>query len=128
MQIHYYKKLLICLCLMVFSGVLFAENKTIIVSPDHPGFTIKLSSNRTTGYSWVLKNYDNKLLTLLSHQYVKPNSVLSGAPGYEEWRFKANSSYFEANKTTTVSLSYVRPWEQNTPTTNMVYEIKPALK
>lgn len=106
--------------------------KSIVVEQSNPTFSITLKSNPSTGYSWSLKSYDEKLISLVSHKFYPPtNKRLVGAPGYEEWIFKVNPSSFTASQTTkatNIALVYIRPWEkqatQNTQSTNFKVEIK----
>jgi len=109
--------------MLLLTDVAFAKTSTVYVNPNQPQFTIKLDSNRTTGYSWSLKNYDKKLISLVSHAYIAPNSKLIGAPGYETWVFKANPSFLSGSKSTKVTLDYARPWEHGMSVKTAVYKI-----
>ncbi len=111
--------------LLLLSGASFAKTNTIYVHQDQPKFTIKLESNRTTGYSWSLKNYDHKLLSLESHTYIPPHTSLIGAPGNEQWIFQASPHFFKNSKTTKISLSYARPWEHGKSLKTVEYEVIP---
>jgi predicted secreted protein len=97
--------------------------KPLNISPEQNAFTLKLKSNRTTGYEWVIKDYDPQLLTLISHHYEVTNKdkQLVGAPGIEEWTFRINPNARIAPRMTQISLVYARPWElsslQQAPTT-----------
>jgi inhibitor of cysteine peptidase len=74
-------------------------------------FAIILESNPTTGYQWRLEEpLDEDIITLEKTEYEEPESELLGAPGEEKWTFKA-----EGLGETTVSLAYVRPWEDELP-------------
>ncbi len=57
------------------------------------GNTLKvtLGSNHTTPYHWtpVAKIGDSTIVKQTSHDYVRPNSGLMGAPGAEVWMFTA---------------------------------------
>jgi inhibitor of cysteine peptidase len=103
--------------------------KSIVVKKSNPTFSITLKSNPTTGYSWSLKSYDEKLISLINHKFYPPtNKTLAGAPGYEKWIFKVTPSSFTASQTTNMALVYIRPWEkqanQNTQPINFKVEIK----
>jgi len=69
---------------------------------------ITLKSNVSTGYSWDLdaNQLDPNIIIKVSDQYYQGESDLIGAPGYEEWIFKA-----QAIGETTIKLDYKRPWE-----------------
>jgi predicted secreted protein len=76
-------------------------------------FTVALDSNATTGFGWTeqAKIDDENTLKQTAHQYIAPRSnddtkPVMGMSGIEEWNFTASHS-----GTTTVSLSYSRPWE-----------------
>lgn len=74
-------------------------------------FRIVLDSNRTTGYAWKLSApIDKKIITSTGSKYIAPESRAKGAPGKEEWTFKAH-------KPGRVKLifHYARPWEKNKP-------------
>jgi len=74
-------------------------------------FVIILDSNRTTGYQWQLAQaLDNKIITVVGLRYIAPKSKVVGAPGKDEWTFKA----FKPSKTR-ITFNYVRPWEKNKP-------------
>jgi len=72
-------------------------------------FTITLDSNPTTGYQWqITRQLDTGLLKLVDSKYIAPKTGLVGAPGKEEWTFKAT----RAGKAI-ISFDYVRPWEKD---------------
>ena len=70
--------------------------------------TVTLGSNKTTGFQWSEQAQiaDPSILEQVSHQNLSPQSSVEGAPGKEEWTFKALKSGI-----TTVSMDYSRPWE-----------------
>lgn len=123
-----YLNRVILFALTAYCSFLFASTNTLIVKPNQPEFSIQLQSNPTTGYSWSLKSYDKKLLSLIKHQYIKPTNHLIGATGYEIWIFKANSLFFSYQKTTSLVFSYERPWEKNMNTKQVIYQIMPEKK
>ncbi len=74
-------------------------------------FTIALDSNATTGFGWTeqAKIANTNILTQKAHQYIPPQTgdkPAAGMGGIEEWTFTAGQA-----GTTTVNLSYDRPWE-----------------
>ena len=72
-------------------------------------FTVSLSSNRTTGYSWVLNQpTDDAVIELVSHVYAAPGSGGLGSGGVECWTYRAVGA-----GTTVIALNYVRPWEHD---------------
>ncbi len=70
--------------------------------------TVKLCSNRTTGFQWTekAKISDPSILQQIEHKYIAPGAKILGAPGEEVWVFKAIK---EGNGV--VSMEYSRPWE-----------------
>jgi inhibitor of cysteine peptidase len=94
---------------MVFSDPL----KTIVVKKSNPVFNIILQSNPTTGYSWSLKGYDSKLVAPMSHKFYAPkNTKMVGVPGYERWTFRVKPEGFIVPQITSISLIYLRPWDE----------------
>ncbi len=72
-------------------------------------FTISLSSNRTTGYSWILNQAaDDAVIELVSHVYAAPGSGGFGSGGVECWTYRAVGA-----GTTVIALNYMRPWEHD---------------
>jgi inhibitor of cysteine peptidase len=72
---------------------------------------VTLDSNASTGYSWALaQNSDESVLSNTGDQYIAPQTTLVGAPGKEEWTFKALEK-----GTSAISMEYKRPWETGTP-------------
>lgn len=102
-----------------------AKSNTIYVDRGHSQFTIKLDSNRTTGYSWTLKSYDKKFISQVSHKYIAPNTKLIGAPGYETWVFQASPNFLKGSKITEVTLEYARPWEHGKSIKTAIYKVVP---
>ncbi len=76
-------------------------------------FTVALSSNATTGFSWTqqAKIADSNILKQTEHAYVAPRATddtqpVAGMSGIEEWWFTAGQV-----GTTTATMSYDRSWE-----------------
>ena len=101
----------------LWAGILYAQvytekNTHIIVFSAKPTFTIKLKSNPTTGYSWVLQKSHARFITLIHHKFEPPqNKKLIGAPGYEVWKFRVLPGAFAARKQMRLRFKYIRPWE-----------------
>jgi len=71
---------------------------------------IKLISNPTTGYRWVLiEEIDDSIISLIDSEFVqsKKDKELVGTGGYEIFSFKAISK-----GKTSIILNYERPWEE----------------
>ena len=74
-------------------------------------FALVLDSNPSTGYQWQLAlPPDAAVVRALGSTYHPPATVLPGAGGSEEWPFRAVGA-----GRATITLSYVRPWEKDTP-------------
>lgn len=124
MTIKKYIILLITLIsISIFNFNIFAANKPvkleltnpikpIIVKKSEPKFSIILQSNPTTGYAWVLKSYDDTLITPVKQEFYPASSKkLMAAPGYEKWTFRIKDSGFIVAHITNISLAYMRSWE-----------------
>jgi inhibitor of cysteine peptidase len=85
-------------------------NQIIVVSAVKPSFMLQLKANPTTGYSWSTQNYNKKLLSLMSYQYLPPNSKLIGAGGISVWTFKVTPIGLQQTMSTKINLLYARPW------------------
>ena len=74
-------------------------------------FAVRLHSNPTTGYGWQLaKPLDEKIVVLVTNDYIHPDTRLIGAGGNEVWIFKA-----VGRGQVEIALKYVRPWEKDRP-------------
>jgi inhibitor of cysteine peptidase len=92
----------------------YTENQQAIsVTANEPVFILKLKSNPTTGYTWILRNYDARLLTLVTHHYQAGKPRLIGSGGFEWWTFRANPALFAEQKPATIHIIYARAWEKN---------------
>jgi predicted secreted protein len=123
-------KILWLVLLIAITNVCFANDdnkieytdsaKTIVVDKLKPTFNIILQSNPTTGYSWILENYDTNLIIPVSHKFYPPtDKKLVGAPGYEKWTFRVKRLGFIVPQATNIVLSYTRLWEnQEAQSTN----------
>jgi inhibitor of cysteine peptidase len=122
------------LCLMfVMTTTVFAAEKDdavytedkngILVSPDHPQFTIKLKSNPTTGYSWYLRNYHSRMIQPVKQSYVAGDTHLIGAPGYELWTFRVKKEGFSVPQQTRIKFVYARPWQADEKATQLIFKI-----
>lgn len=97
----------------------FAAEQSVIEDYLSPGdvvaarpgqrFSIRLRSNPTTGYAWLLDCApDSNLVSVVTNMYVPPaNDGVVGAEGHEIWTFKALKT-----GETEVTLRYARPWEK----------------
>jgi inhibitor of cysteine peptidase len=81
-------------------------------------FVITLDANATTGYEWQLAApIDDKLINLVSSEYVPYETGLVGSGGKSVWTFKA----IQAGKAQ-ISFKYIRSWEKDiTPENRVMY-------
>ena len=105
--------LIIAVSVIVFFVLFFAirdaKNDKIVETAVGKSFTITLDSNPTTGYQWqIARQMDTGLVELIDSQYIAPETNLVGAPGKEEWHFRA----IREGKAI-ISFDYVRPWEKD---------------
>jgi predicted secreted protein len=82
-----------------------------ILTKKQPIYSLRLNSNPTTGYSWLLVSYPRKLVKVLSQQYVAPKKMTPGAGGYEVWQFKARKEALAFPRVIQIKMIYARPWE-----------------
>jgi predicted secreted protein len=85
--------------------------KVIMVKKTSPTFEIILASNRTTGFSWSLKNYDSDIIKAISNKYYPSKNQLIGAGGYEVWKFMIKPQGFVVPHSSNITLIYARPWD-----------------
>lgn len=119
--------LMIACCMLATANAAPAtHNNTetvITVNKSQPQFSIKLQANHSTGYVWALKLYDKSILTLKSHAYIRPNTKLIGASGYEFWTFAVAPKAFGQGKTTELQFLYARPWKNNDAKTQTNFKV-----
>jgi inhibitor of cysteine peptidase len=115
-----FSNLLLSLLVFFASAFAFAQNqplttsdpqKSIMVGKSNPTFTIILSSNPTTGYSWFLKSIDTDLIKPVNKVFIAPNKGLIGAGGYEKWTFQIKPGGFSVPQNFSITMVYARPWE-----------------
>lgn len=85
-------------------------DRPVIATSKTPIIEIKLPANPSTGFSWYLLKYDEKLLTPLTEKYYPPKKSMPGAVGYDLWRFRVLSRALVLPKITYVKFVYMRPW------------------
>ncbi|MCW3106929.1 MAG: Proteinase inhibitor chagasin [Segetibacter sp.] len=112
-------KLFVPVIFFAFFGILtnstFAQQKNLssLVVTRNKVFTIKIPSNASTGYSWVLSDsLDTKYLKKVAEVYKDdPNSAgIMGAAGTQIFSFKALKT-----GTAKINLVYMRSWETTIP-------------
>jgi len=89
--------------------------KPILVTSDHPEFTLNLPANPSTGFTWYLTHIDNQLLQPIDQVYIKPNQSAKDEPrvgtgGSSVWRFKVLPAAFAVPTLTQLTFKYLRSW------------------
>lgn len=129
------KKYLLAFLLMVWCAAINAASisqvfsdpsKPITVNAKLPRFYITQPANPTTGYGWVIKNYDHQLIVLISTFYQPPDTRLIGAGGTMVWLFQATPKALQQSTTTQIELVYQRAWDPKDNPTNVVFTVKIA--
>ena len=107
----------ILLLLLSFSSIAKKQpvasdySKPIIVKSSAPSFTINLPANRTTGFSWFISSYNNKLIMPISAKYQAPSGSMPGAPGSSRWTFNVDDDAFTVPHILQITMIYARPWD-----------------
>lgn len=90
----------------------FVSDQVVALSPQKQSFSVTLSSNPTTGYSWYLLKYNSHLILPASAEFIPPkNKKLMGAPGSMRWTFSATDLAMRVPNITHITLLYARPWD-----------------
>jgi inhibitor of cysteine peptidase len=78
---------------------------------------VRLESNRTTGYSWIVAPVANPVLVMQGRATYQENAAAGkmGAGGVEVWRFKAVKAGKQG-----LQFEYRRPWEKGAPPAKIV--------
>lgn len=95
----------------------------IMVSPDKTQFVIQLKSNPATGYSWFLREYDNRLIMPVKYQFEAAKNKLVGSPGVAVWTFNVKKSAFVVPQQTVLRFVYARPWEGDDQTKLVAFRV-----
>lgn len=89
-------------------GEVFTNSSDPIEVSAGDDFTIELESTPGTGYSWELAEpLPDAIVASLGSDFAHRDDVQPGAPGDQSLAFRA-----VAAGTATISLQYVRPWEE----------------
>jgi predicted secreted protein len=80
----------------------------IVMAEEGKEFTVRLNSNRTTGYQWrPAESLDERVVRVVRSEYVPFDTAAVGGGGEEMWTFLATGK-----GDTEISMEYVRPWEK----------------
>ena len=88
-----------------------SKPKTVIIQHGQSTISVKLNANATTGYSWVLGDYDHSLLNLISYHYQAPQTRMMGAGGQAVFTFHVDPAMFAGPQVATLTFHYARLWE-----------------
>jgi inhibitor of cysteine peptidase len=108
------KKIILILLILIFpaSSCLAQESNPaeMINTQVRHNFTITLPANPTTGYQWQLaRPLNDKMIKLISSEYIADDTGLVGSGGKQVWKFRALKVGRAA-----IALKYVRSWEKDT--------------
>ncbi len=80
----------------------------VVMAEEGKEFTVRLNSNRTTGYQWrPVGPLDESIVKFVRCEYVPFEGTLPGGGGEEIWTFLA-----AGKGSTEITMEYVRPWEK----------------
>lgn len=109
----------------LISSITYSQNKnytssdTQINASVDEQFTVTLSSNHTTGYSWSLGMIaDNSQVVVTNVQYNVPSDAKIGEGGIEVWYLKT-----VVKGTAKLMFYYTRPWENDKPAEEIIYTV-----
>lgn len=88
-------------------------NTSISVNAAQPYFMIQLKSNPTTGFNWTLGKLDDKLITLVKHEYLPAKAELVGSGGVDVWAFTVKQAALMTGQKLKLTFTYQRPWEKD---------------
>ncbi len=108
--------------LLMLSFNCFAN--TYMFDMDGTSLKITLPANPSTGYTWKLVKYDEKVLHFNGQEYVKSKSDNIGAPGIENFSFTLLPHPIDVHSTK-VTLTYGRQWlPEPVKTTNVIVNVR----
>jgi copper homeostasis protein (lipoprotein) len=110
----------------LYRAITLAEADSGKVIQVRPGerVTVRLASNRSTGYSWAFLSSGSNNLTRLASEYTQVVGAdgKPGGDGVESWYFQAKGSGQQE-----LRFEYRRPWERDAPaakTTNYTIRVR----
>ncbi len=104
--------------------VVYTEDKlAVTVTPDQAQFMVKLKSNPTTGYSWFLREYNDKLIKPIKQSYIPGDKKLIGSSGYQVWVFAVQKNAFTVPQQTMLHFIYARPWDVKEPSSELIFKV-----
>lgn len=111
--------------LLFFASLSYSQEKTYTANDAEinavvgENFTISLSSNQSTGYSWSVGMIaDNSQVVVTGMDYDLPENPKTGQGGDEVWHLKA-----VAPGTAKLMFYYARSWEKEAPSKTVSYNV-----
>ena len=86
------------------------EKLSVTVDVKAPQFTISLPANPTTGFKWVVKDYDTTHFNYLNSEYVAGLPARIGSGGHTIFSF-APKPKVKYPKSSLMTFCYARPWD-----------------
>ena len=96
------------------------EEKVLVIAQDMNGksvslkvgdtFKVRLPGNPTTGYNWVISDYDSSVVSQIGDVDYNADSLLAGSGGTYTYQFKALGP-----GATILTCNYLRSWEKDVP-------------
>lgn len=88
--------------------------KPLVATKNNPYVTINLSANKTTGFTWYLKDYPSCLITPVENKYItksNEDTKTVGQGGIISWKLKLKNDAFTIPQIIKITLSLARPWD-----------------
>jgi predicted secreted protein len=101
------------------------QSRFVVMTEEGREFTVRLSSNRTTGYHWRLAGpLEERIVKLVKSEYLSYDTGLTGSGGEEIWTFLGTG-----RGETEITMEYARPWEkgvQPVKTATIIVSVRPT--
>jgi inhibitor of cysteine peptidase len=98
-------------CLFFLFACQSSADMRVEIKSETKIFSFSLDANPTTGFQWVLKDFDRNKIKFIKKLYQAQNTKLIGSGGKDTFIFKVLNP--KSHLDTRVRLSYERSWEKN---------------
>ena len=90
-------------------------DKPLLIEATNPVVTVKLSANPSTGYRWLLVDYNPYLIIPISAKFYPPKETKGrvGVPGTTVWQFRIKPDGFKVPQLIKIQMRYARPGTAN---------------
>lgn len=98
---------------LILAGTTDLDEVSIVYQAPGSSEYLEISSNPTTGYSWVVNSYESNCFKIEDGGYIPDDTgdrVMSGSGGTQVFIAHANSTCAEGD-TAQIEFLYVRSWE-----------------